>query len=311
MSIEVIKAGMQTSVQDGGRPGYMHLGVAPGGAMDRLSMSLANRLLGNSPTHPLLEICISGPVLRFTQSMSIAICGAQFEMWRVNQQGKFPLARNQSVTLQAGDELHFAKRLVGARAYLALAAQIDCPKVMASLATHFQAGFGGLAGRALQTGDVVPLRDCQVRPIKILPVVYRQSYSGKYLLRCCDSVESDLFSDSQRQTFYQQTYQLSHNSNRMGLRLTGEALPELAIADMTSSGLLPGSIQVPPSGVPIIAGVDAQTIGGYPRIANIISADLFALAQLVPGDRLNFVHVNIKQAQAMLRAQQKSLAVPF
>ena len=311
MSIEVIKAGMQTSVQDGGRPGYMHWGVAPGGAMDRLSMCLANSLLGNPPMHPLLEVCISGPVLRFTRKMSIAICGAQFEMWKVNKQGKQSLARNQSVKLQAGDELHFGKRIQGARAYLALAAQIDCLPVLGSRATHFQAGFGGVTGSALQNGDVVALRDCQLRPTKTLPSAYQQSYSGKYLLRCCDSVESSLFSYAGRHAFYQQTYQLSHNSNRMGLRLTGEPLPEQAIADITSSGLLPGSIQIPPSGIPIIAGVDAQTIGGYPRIANVISADLFALAQLVPGDKLNFVQLSIENAQALLRAQQRSLAALF
>lgn len=306
MSITVIKAGMQTSIQDGGRPGFMHWGVAKGGAMDPYSMALANQLLGNPKDHPVLEICVMGPVLRFSQTVSLAVCGAQFELWRHHKGDISLVMSHQCLTFEAGEELHFGKRLEGARAYLALAATIDCHYVMGSASTHFLGEWGGLNGRALQTGDRIELSQCEQRPQRGLPANALQRYSGNYLLRCTDSVESGCFTQAQQQHFYQQTYKLGKDANRMGLRLDGKALPDVAMQELVSSGLTPGSIQIPPSGLPIIASVDGQTIGGYPRIANVISADLFALGQLVPGDKIRFVYLPAEQARQILLNQYRS-----
>jgi len=304
MTIEVIKAGMQTSVQDAGRNGYMHLGVAHGGAMDTLSMQLANWLVGNKPEQPVLEVCLLGPTLRFTQAVSIAITGAQFELSVVDKNGKAkPVHNDQTIQLKVGDTLHFGKRLQGARAYLAFAAKLDGKATLGSYSSHFLAGFGGLHGRAFKAGDIIRLRQCR-RCATRKHDNGAQRYSGKYLLRCTDSVETAQFSQAHKDTFYRNSYTLSSASNRMGLRLDGKALENLQLAEMVSSGLTQGSVQIPPSGLPIVSSVDGQTIGGYSRIANVISADLFALGQLVAGDQINFAYVTVAQAHGILANQQ-------
>jgi biotin-dependent carboxylase-like uncharacterized protein len=307
MSIKIIKAGMQTSIQDCGRQGLMHLGIASSGAMDNLSMIVANRLVGNFPNQPVLEICLIGPSLLFTQSISIAICGAKFEVHIINEHGKRALPNDQSIGLEAGDKLVFGKRKQGARAYLAFAANLNLDQVLDSYSTHFLANFGGYNGRQLQAGDHIELNHCETRPPAKIPHQQQTPYSGKYILRCTNSVETELFTAQQQQQFYATKYTVSSASNRMGLRLQGSVLTELPAQNMTSSGLIAGSIQIPPNGLPIISSVDGQTIGGYPRIANIISADLFALGQLVAGDQISFSHVDINQAHKILEHKQSWL----
>lgn len=304
MTIEVIKAGMQTSIQDAGRNGYMHLGVAHGGAMDTLSMQLANWLVGNKPEQPLLEVCLLGPTLLFTQAVSIAITGARFELSVVDKNGKAkPVHNDQTIQLKVGDTLHFGKRLQGARAYLAFAAKLDGKATLGSYSSHFLANFGGLHGRAFKAGDIIRLRQCR-RCETRKQDNGAQCYSGKYLLRCTDSVETAQFSQAQKDAFYGNSYTVSSASNRMGLRLDGKVLDNLQLAEMVSSGLTQGSVQIPPSGLPIVSSVDGQTIGGYSRIANVISADLFALGQLVAGDQINFAYVTVAQAHDILVKQQ-------
>ena len=309
MSIEVIKAGMLTTLQDGGRRAYMASGVCHSGAMDRLSMQLANTLLGNQPEHPVLEITLLGATLRVTQAMSVAVCGAVFELSVHQQQGHYQVTNNQTINLNPGDVLQFGQRHQGARAYLAFAASPAFAPQLGSYATHLLAAFGGFHGRALQAGDVLPLRDCEIRPSRQLPASLQPGYSGAYQLRCIDSVETGLFSAAQQTHFYQTLYTVSNDSNRMGLRLSGVAMDTSALAQMVSSGLLPGSVQIPPSGLPILSSVDGQTIGGYPRIANVCSADLFALGQLLPGDTLSFVRVSLEQAFELFAQQQQLLGL--
>ncbi|MDU0356035.1 biotin-dependent carboxyltransferase family protein [Paraglaciecola aquimarina] len=308
MSIEVIKGGMQTSIQDQGRHLCMQWGIAQGGAMDTLSMSIANLLLGNCQHHPVLEICLMGPSLHFTTAISIAICGAKFQLTVENKSGQRPVFNDQTINLSPGDTLHFGKRIEGARAYLAFAGQLTVSKIQQSYATHFLAKFGGTHGRALVADDRIELTNCELRAAKQLQTKHQQHYSGKYLLRCIDGPEKALFNKRQATAFYQTDYKVSNASNRMGLRLDGLALEDMNFADMTSSGLLPGSIQIPANGLPIISSVDGQTIGGYPRIANVIRADLFALGQLLAGDSIRFVQVDLEQASTLYIDQQDWLA---
>ncbi len=308
MSIKVIRAGMQTSIQDLGRFGFMDQGIPRSGFMDPLSATLANTLVGNVSHHPALEICMLGPELLFNQDISIAICGAVFEVERLRPHSPpEPIHNNLAVKLKAGDKLRFAKRLSGARAYLAFSAGLAIKPELNSHSTHFGAKFGGFKGRALMAGDEIPLTNIkapgsnQQTPTEEKSVL---GYGGRYILRCVDSVETSLFSRQQQRDFYHNKYQVGQASNRMGLRLDGPPLSALNIADISSSGLLNGSIQIPPGGLPIISGVDGQTIGGYPRIANVISADLFALGQLVPGDQVQFVKVCKNQAHTLLVSQK-------
>lgn len=304
MSIVVLKPGLQTTIQDAGRFGFMHLGVASSGAMDRVSMRLANYLVANPLDAPVIEVSLLGPTLKFTQALTVAVTGAKFELWISNAQGKQQLSADQSIQLSAGDTLHFGQRLEGARAYLAFAAQLDCSRYLSSFSTHILAEFGGVEGRALKVDDVIPLCHCEKRATRKLPVGTNQQYRGKYLLRCTASVEIEEFSQEQQAAFFSQTYVLSSASNRMGLRFEGKPIDVSALLELTSSGLTSGSIQMPPSGLPIISSVDGQTIGGYPRIANVISADLFALGQLVAGDHVSFVMISLAEAHKLLVAQQ-------
>ena len=309
MKIEVIKPGLQSSIQDRGRTGYMHLGVAKGGAMDPLSMTLANWLVGNAPTNPVLEICLLGPTLRFKQAVSVAVSGAKFELEVHSKEGvRSAVNVKQTIQLNSGDTLAFGKRLQGARAYLAVAGIFNYNAVLGSCATHFSAKFAGLEGRALQAGDQLSLSHCEVRQTRTLPIHVAQQYSGTYLLRCVPSVETSHFSPAQLSQFYTRSYLLRSDSNRMGLRFDGEPLSMNDMDELISSGLSQGSVQFPPSGLPIIASVDGQTIGGYPRIANVISADLFALGQLVAGDKVSFSLVSLEQAHDIYVGQQRQLA---
>jgi allophanate hydrolase subunit 2 len=181
--------------------------------------------------------------------------------------------------------------------------------VLGSCATHFSAKFAGIEGRALQAGDQLSVSQCEVRETRKLPSNMIQQYSGNYGLRCVASAETTDFSSAQRSQFYTTSYFLRSDSNRMGLRFDGESLNMNNMDEMVSSGLSQGSVQFPPSGLPVISSVDGQTIGGYPRIANVISADLFALGQLVAGDKVNFSLVSLDQAHDIYASQQRQLAL--
>ena len=234
--------------------------------------------------------------------MSIAIVGAEFEL-RLNGQSVF---NNKAINVHAGDILSFEqppldrkapeKSRISARAYLAFSADLTASPLLNSFATNLTANFGGFKGRALKAGDLLELKNVRVAPLKVLASQYHLHYHGNYLLRCTDSVESEWFEANEWQQFFSQSYQISSESNRMGLRLRGEPLQMLPKPQVVSSGLTSGSIQIPESGEPIISAVDGQTIGGYPRLANVISADHNLLGQLKTGDKLNFVYVSRKEA---------------
>jgi len=302
MAIEFIQPGLQTSIQDLGRKGQMHNGISHSGAMDPLSMQLANYLVANPPGHAVLEIAQIGPKIRFHQAMTLAVTGALFKL-ELNQQTLLPY---QSFQVSAGDILNFTKLKQGFRAYLACSTSFDISEIFASLSTHTVAGFGGFYGRCFTEGDQLECKDTRLTPAKSLPGQYRLSYPGHYILRYTPGVEAEYFNVKQQQDFQQQDWQVSPQSNRMGLRLSGHTLPHMSVTDMLSSGLLPGAIQVPPSGQPIISAMDGQTIGGYPRLGQVIQADLPLLAQIKAGDSINFLPIS-HQESWQLTQQQKAL----
>ncbi|MFV8784142.1 biotin-dependent carboxyltransferase family protein [Microbulbifer sp. SA54] len=297
MSLHFISPGLQTSIQDGGRPGMLRWGVPPGGAADPFAMALANLLLGNVPTQPCLEVTLSGPVIEFSASLCIAICGAHFEL----ELNGTKVENDRVIAIAPGDQLSFGKRLNGCRAYLALSAEFELPEVFHSQATHLQSAFGGLDGRAVGAGNTLHLRDCRRVPERALPDRYRLRYSGRPLLRVLAGAESHLFPQAALDAFNDGHYAVSPQSNRMGIRLEGTPLETSDLPQMISSGLCPGTVQVPPGGQPIISFVEGQTIGGYPRIAHVISADLHLLGQLQARDRIDFETVSLTQAHRILR----------
>ena len=306
MSLYFIKAGLQTSLQDGGRYGQRHLGISQSGAMDANSMRMANWLLNKPLDSPVLEIAIVGPTIRFDHALTIAVCGAQFEL-HLNSKRVY---NNQVIHVELGDCLIFSSLQQGARAYLAFTGELDISPMLASYSTHLTACFGGFKNRAFKNRDYLKIIgnddsnkiDQCALPQRTLPDECFMPYPGNYLMRCTESVESSKFTKRQKTLFFSQAYKVSADLNRMGIQLHAKTLEFDQPMVISSSGLTQGSIQIPPSGQPIISCVDGQTIGGYPRIANIISADLPRLGQLKSGDKINFIMISRDYALQILAA---------
>lgn len=303
MSLRFIKSGMQTSIQDAGRSGFMHQGISRSGAMDPLSLQLANWLVSNPLDQAAIEVTLIGPTIEFSHSLSIAIVGADFDLTLNGE----PVFNNETIDVKAGDVLAFKRLRQGARAYLAICGKLDVDSCFASQSTHLTAKFGGYKGRQFDANDVLEVRSGQETEKRALPVEYRPTFTGNYLLRCCQGIEADSFDQESLDSFYNSPYKVSVDSNRMGLRLEGKPVSFNTSADIISSGLTQGSIQVPPSGLPIISSVDGQTIGGYPRIANVIRSDLNILGQLKAGDKIGCLSVSRDKAWEHLQQKQTFL----
>ncbi|MCU4120897.1 biotin-dependent carboxyltransferase family protein [Variovorax sp. N23] len=316
--IVVLKPGMLASVQDLGRHGHRQRGICPGGALDTLALTMANRLVGNPDEAAGLELTMGGCELRFDTATRIALAGDDFGA----QLDGMPIWPCWSVPVQAGQTLKLVGANVaagkkGMRTWLAVAGGIDVPPVLGSRSTDLKAGFGGLAGRALKKGDRLPLgapalnsaqlarRRFGVRPPEWAIDV--RDFGEAIPLRVMLGPESGLFTPASLAAMSREPWRITPQSNRMGSRLEGLVLERKRAGDMLSSGVIPGTIQVPPSGQPIILMGDAQTTGGYPRIAVVIRADLWKLAQAPLGGMLRLVQVDAAEALQAWALQQRHL----
>ncbi|HTQ32298.1 MAG TPA: biotin-dependent carboxyltransferase family protein [Opitutaceae bacterium] len=305
MEMTVLSAGALTTVQDLGRTGHRRHGVALGGAMDAFALRVANLLVGNPGNAAALEFAFTGPRLKFSGDALVAICGGEF--------GSVPAWR--LVRVSAGGELSLEKCRLGCRGYLAVAGGFDVPAVLGGRGTDLRGGFGGHEGRALRAGDVLKvgrgvLEAHRLRPDAALrhfiaPEI-RPAYSRSPAVRVVRGAEADEFANG----FFASEFVLTEQSDRMGLRFAGARLERrVGAPELVSSPLAPGAIQVPPDGQPIILMADAQTIGGYPKIAHVISVDLPLLAQLRPGDTVQFTEVTIEGAHKLWHAREHVLAL--
>ncbi len=286
-AIEVVTPGLQTTIQDLGRSGYGQMGVAPVGAVDRTALVAGNRLLGNPDNAAALEITLVGPSLRFLKPGRISLTGAELGA-TLNE---FRMPAGSTRVVGPGDELrfgpiHFSN---GARAYLCVAGGIDVPERMGSRSTDLNARFGGFDGRALLTGD--RLRTGTLPRLATLTTGATASMTKVF--RVVEGPQRERFDDDTWQTFVHQEFTVSSSSNRMGIRLDGPRVPPSGGADIISEGMVTGAIQVTGEGQPIVMLPARATIGGYPKIAVVIAADLDALGQLRPGDRIRFEAVSL------------------
>ncbi|MET3395158.1 biotin-dependent carboxylase-like uncharacterized protein [Variovorax sp. 1140] len=316
--IVIRKPGVLASVQDLGRHGHRQLGICPGGALDVLALTLANRLVGNADRAAGLELTMGGCELQFEADTRIAFTGDDFG---ATLDG-VPLWPCWSVPVAAGQTLRLAganasgARKSGVRSWLAVAGGIDVPPVLGSRSTDLKAGFGGLQGRALRKGDRLPTgvsaldaAQRERRPFGIRgPDWGPAEDDGAIALRVLPGPEFELFTLAAREQLWGERWRITPQSNRMGNRLEGAELKRKRSGDMLSSGVIPGTIQVPPSGQPIILMGDAQTTGGYPRIGVVIRADLWKLAQAPLNGRLRLVQVDQPQALAAWADQQRYLS---
>ncbi|CNL32302.1 5-oxoprolinase subunit PxpC [Yersinia aldovae] len=298
--LKIIRSGIYTTVQDTGRGGFRRLGISQGGALDLPALSMANMLVGNDAGAAGLEITLGQFTAEFTQPGWIAVTGAGCNAMLDDQL----LWTGWRYPVKPGQQLKLSVPYRGMRSYLAISGGIDVPEMLGSRSTDLKAGFGGYLGRLIKEGDVLPLG----RPTR-LP---RESVGIKQLLfgnrvRALPGPEYHEFDDIAQGVFWREAWQLSPQSNRMGYRLTGRELARTTDREMLSHGLLPGVVQVPHNGQPIVLMADAQTTGGYPRIACVIEADLYHLAQLRLGESVHFVPCTVEDALRAKSEQQHFL----
>ena len=320
-AFRVVRAGLLTTLQDLGRYGLQHFGIVPGGAMDAVAHRIANALVGNSVDAATLECTMRGPTLVAEDDALIALYGAAFDATADGH----ALPCNRPVLIKIGTTLAIGTTGApgqGARAYLAIAGGFQVPAVLGSRSTYLPAGFGGLSGRALKAGDVLdgvpdlkqlsasrsqhlvqsqtPTGTARPRSVRWFAPVLNRLPTGEMTVRAMEGRHYSQFDTASRDAFFGERWRIAPDSNRMGYRLAGPRLARKrdALADILSEPTCLGTIQVPNDGAPIALMADHQTTGGYPKIAEITSADMPGLAQLAPGGSVRFVRCSLDEAEA-------------
>ncbi len=320
MSLRIVRPGLLTTVQDRGRHGLQHIGVVPCGAMDPVALELANGLVGNRADEAVLEITVLGPEIAFESDALVALCGAEMDA----RLGGAPMPANRPVFVSKGTVLNARRTTLGSRAYLAIAGGIALPPVLGSRSTYLPAKFGGLQGRALRAGDSLPLVENvsslslkryeslrNKKDILGLRTLRTVSWSAPALtlperepivIHAMEGRHHAHFDAASQRAFFEATWKVSPDSNRMGFRLAGPVLARAEAFEILSEPACLGTVQVPANGLPIALMADHQTTGGYPKIAEIAAADVPRLAQLAPGGTVQFARCTLEQARELRRA---------
>ena len=307
MTIRVAKPGFFTTVQDRGRWGYAHLGISPAGAADALSLRIANRLLGNDEYAPALEMTLLGATLEFEETAIVAVTGARCDC----KAGPSSVPANEAVEIASRTVLQCGSTMDGARSYLAVQGGFDVPLVMGSASTDIRGGFGGYGGRRLQSADRLRVGKASNPRIRRLRPGGLETLQRTGPIRVTKGAQRDWFDRQTYTKFLSSSYGVSEQSDRAGLRLKGEAVSPSEAKQLLTDGIPLGAVQVPQDGQPIILFVDQQTTGGYPKIANVIAADMHRVGQLRPRDEVRFADVSIAEAVEILRAQERWLKEIF
>lgn len=300
MSVKVVSPGILSLLQDAGRFGHHQIGLTNGGPMDSLAFHWANRLCANAEGATAIEVSVGGLKLEVNQSLRLAVTG-----------GEMPLTINgvvaerwQTHSLSAGDSVELGYSQRGCRSYVAVGGGgFDVATDFGSTATVVREGVGGLNGGALAAGDLLTCSPDLATQCWRVPSSERPSYSKQVTLRVIPGYQEHTFSRVQQRLFFHNTFEVSDRCDRMGYRLTGPAVRS-DIEGILSEGICLGAIQVPADGQPIVLMNDRQTIGGYPKIGSVLSLDLAKLAQLLPGDKVNFAPITIDCAHNILHLAQ-------
>ena len=287
-SIDVINGGILTTIQDSGRYGYQELGIPTSGVMDDYNYRLANILVGNKLDEAVFEMTFFGPTLKFNENLIIAITGSN-----MNPKINGELApMYETIKVKKGDTLQFGKVNEGIRSYLAFGGSIDVPFVNGSKSTHIKTKMGGIEGRALKAKDEINIKKSKEKTMRKIPEKYLPIFSHCNILRIVLGPQDDYFTEKGiHDLFRSGGYQVTKDFDRMGIRLKGTAIEHKETADIISDGTTFGSIQVPANGQPIILVADRQTTGGYTKIGNVITADLYKLAQMTFLDKVLFQEI--------------------
>lgn len=291
LKVHFEKAGIYTSVQDEGRFGVQYLGIPFGGALDKSAMHKANELVGNPISHPVLEMTMVGAKISFGGKGQIAITGAQMTPTLNGLQvGNF-----KTINVESGDELEFHNAINGCRTYMSIGGEWQT--------TEWQGSFSALSSLMssvempckLQNGDTFQVKTSDPVPVTEYPSAKRPIYSSCYIIRVVTGPEFGIFELRHIEEFFRQIFLIDPASNRMGYRLKGELPDYTPQREEISSGIVIGTVQITNAGKPIILMADAQTTGGYPRIANVLTDDLDTVAQMKPGDEVKFMLVSLEE----------------
>lgn len=288
-----LKTGLQTLIQDQGRIGYQSYGVPVSGVMDQQAATLANQLVGNPTNHPVLEITLLGPTIQVEGDCQIAITGADLSP-EINRQA-IPLYT--TIAVKDGDTLSFGAIKNGCRAYLAIGGNWQIPKWLDSYSALPYSGKAATPNSLIEKGTTLPVETRPSIPIQNIKKEAQPIYPKTLRVRVLPGPEFEAFSSYTIAYFFSRGYQLTNDSNRMGYRLNANLIDFKPEREVISSGIIPGTIQITSAGQPVILMADAQTVGGYYRIANVISEDLDKLAQLKPGDEVWFSLVRMEEVE--------------
>ncbi|MEP7256067.1 MAG: biotin-dependent carboxyltransferase family protein [Ferruginibacter sp.] len=309
MSIKIIKQGVMATLQDAGRYGFRSIGIGSGGAMDIFAMTVSNFLVGNDEA-AVLEINFPAPEILFQHNALISLTGADLSATIDNI--TLPLWRPFFVMKDS--VLKFKQPVYGTKTYLAVHGGWKSEKWLGSFSTHLKVGTGGHLGRALQKNDVICFKEnnFSLAENKILNWHISQNETDKIYLpsntiRCIRGVEWDLLNKASQQNFEKSNFSITNQSDRMGYRLSGTLLSLQQPTEIISSAVDAGIIQLLPTGNLIVLMADHQTTGGYPRIASVIKADLPKLAQVIPGQKISFKIITLKEAEDALISMMRTL----
>ncbi|SET21052.1 antagonist of KipI [Salinibacillus kushneri] len=321
--IKITKPGLFSSVQDIGRYGYQKYGVSVSGAMDSISHRLANLLVGNDEYQSTIECTMAGPEMEFHQDCLLSICGGDFNP-TINKQS---VGMWRPVWVKKGSVLRFGQSIEGCRAYLAVSGGFDVPKVLGSRSTFMRAKMGGFQGRALKKGDQLKTGRASAVAEQIQrlagkkdgPIVsfhetnwfvrppYSSRFKRKLPIRVVKSKQTEWFAKDTQNQLVERLFTITAQSDRMGYRLDGPEIKWKEKKEMISEAVSIGTIQVPAEGNPIVLLADRQTTGGYPKIAQVTTVDIPYLAQMKPGETLQFEWISLKEAQQLYLEREKEI----
>jgi len=302
--IEILASGVQTSVQDLGRASFQKMGMPMSGVMDNYSARCANLLVDNHESAALLEAALLGPEIKFLEKNLVAVTGADMNA-KINE---VKIKSHKSYLVNAGDVLKLHHAASGLRTYIAFAGGIDVPLLMDSYSTYIRGGIGGFLGRALKPGDVLDTFYTDKYLISEMHDSHINTYPCDIVVRVVMGPHCECFLQEGLDTFLTQEYTIGSRSDRMGIFLEGLSLAfSNETADILSSAILMGSIQVTNDATPVILMAERQTTGGYAQIATVISPDLPKLSQARPGNKVRFQKVDVYEAQSLYREYEQKI----
>ena len=303
-AIKIISPGGYSTIQDRGRFGFQDMGVPLSGVLDHFAFNVANMLVGNQDNAPVMELTVMGPSVEILKTMDIALTGAKMGI-TVN---KKPVEQWHSIRVNPGDMISMGQVQAGCRAYLAVSGGFDVPQVMGSFSTYTGASIGGFKGRPIRAKDVLKIGKASLlKTERVLPKKEIPIYPTHVTLRAVPGPQDDYF-DAGLNTLFTTEYMVTAKADRMGYRLMGETIPirDGMPKSIISEPSIPGSIQVPADEQPIILLVE-QTVGGYAKIATIISSDLGRVAQTTPGDMIRFEKIDLETAHSLIYEEKDKL----